>query len=110
MVIPVSKAKDSKVMCELCCYILKSNACLERHRKIKHSNVLFTCEECGTQKDSFKKLWNHQQCHKTLKCRKCYKQILYANTGRHAKLCKGKKSSQKCDKCEYSTTSTSKME
>ena len=110
MVIPVSKAKDSKVMCDLCCDILKSNASLERHRKIKHSNVLFTCEECGTQKDSFKKLWNHQQCHKTLKCRKCYKQILYANTGRHAKLCKGKKSSQKCDKCEYSTTSTSKME
>ena len=31
MVIPVSKAKDSKVMCELCCDILKSNATLERH-------------------------------------------------------------------------------
>ena len=76
----------------------------------KSNTVLFTCEECGTQKDSFRKLWNHQRCHKTFKCRKCDKQISYANRGRHAKLCKGKKSSQKCDKCEYSTTSTSKME
>ena len=47
-VIPVRKSNDSKVMCELCCDILKSSASLERHIKRRHGHVAFTCEECAT--------------------------------------------------------------
>lgn len=109
-VIPVRKSNDSKVMCELCCDILKSSASLERHIKRRHGHVAFTCEECGKQTDSLLKLRKHQRCHRTLHCKKCDKKISTINKAKHSKLCKGKKVRSKCSMCEYSTTSTFKME
>ena len=69
-----SKVMNPKIpLCELCSKQLPSHAALEKHRKAKHSDISFACEECGKQFKTVKNLLDHQRSHKTCVCYKCGK-------------------------------------
>ena len=97
------------VLCELCSKQLPSAAALEKHRKAKHSDISFACEECGKQTATIKDLRNHQRSHKICFCYKCGKNVSVQNFTRHLQNCKGEVEKEQCDKCDYSTTDSLKM-